>query len=60
MMKQELISFLKQTGTVLSLAILVNLLMNWFFTPLSADMQVLVFLLVVAASLGVLAYRSKN
>jgi len=59
-MKQELISFLKQTGTVLSLAILVNLLMNWFFTPLSDDMQVLVFLLVVAASLGVLAYRSKN
>lgn len=59
-MKQKLISFLKQTGTVLSLAILVNLLMNWFFTPLSADMQVLVFLLVVAASLGVLAYRSKN
>jgi hypothetical protein len=60
MMKQKLISFLKQTGTVLSLAILVNLLMNWFFTPLSDDMQVLVFLLVVAASLGVLAYRSKN
>lgn len=59
-MKQELISFLKQTATVLSLAILVNLLMNWFFTPLSDDMQVLVFLLVVAASLGVLAYRSKN
>jgi hypothetical protein len=59
-MKQKLISFLKQTGTVLSLAILVNLLMNWFFTPLSDDMQVLVFLLVVAASLGVLAYRSKN
>lgn len=60
MMKQELISFLKQTATVLSLAVLVNLLMNWFFTPLSDDMQVLVFLLVVAASLGVLAYRSKN
>lgn len=59
-MKQKLISFLKQTGTVLSLAILVNLLMNWFFTPLSDDMQVLVFLLVVAASMGVLVYRSKN
>jgi hypothetical protein len=60
MMKQELISFLKQTATVLSLAILVNLLMNWFFTPLSADMQILVFLIVVAVSMGVLVYRSKN
>ncbi len=59
-MKQELISFLKQTATVLSLAILVNLLMNWFFTPLSADMQILVFLIVVAVSMGVLVYRSKN
>ena len=59
-MKQKLISFLKQTGTVLSLAVLVNLLMNWFFTPLSDDMQVLVFLLVVAVSMGVLVYRSKN
>ena len=59
-MKQKLISFLKQTGTVLSLAILVNLLMNWFFTPLSDDMQILVFLIVVAVSMGVLAYRSKN
>jgi hypothetical protein len=60
MMKQELISFLKQTATVLSLAVLVNLLMNWFFTPLSADMQILVFLIVVAVSMGVLVYRSKN
>ena len=59
-MKQKLISFLKQTGTVLSLAILVNLLMNWFFTPLSADMQILVFLIVAAVSMGVLGYRSKN
>jgi len=60
MMKQELISFLKKTATVLSLAVLVNLLMNWFFTPLSADMQILVFLIVVAVSMGVLVYRSKN
>jgi hypothetical protein len=60
MMKQKLFLFLKQTGTVLSFAILVNLLMNWFFTPLPADMQILVFLLVVAASMGVLVYRSKN
>jgi hypothetical protein len=60
MMKQKLISFLKQTAKVLSLAVLVSLLMNWFFTPLPEDMQVLVFLIVLAASIGVITYRSKN
>lgn len=59
-MKQKLISFLKQTATVLSLAVLVSLLMNWFFTPLPEDMQVLVFFIVLAASIGVIIYRSKN
>jgi len=59
-MKQKLISFLKQTVKVLSLAVLVSLLMNWFFTPLPEDMQVLVFFIVLAASIGVIIYRSKN
>jgi hypothetical protein len=59
-MKQKLVPFLKKTATVLSLAVLVNLIMNWFFTPLSEDMQVLVFIIIVSLVISVAVYQKKT
>jgi len=51
-MKQKIIRLFKKTTMVLSLAVLVSLIMHWFFTPLPEDIQFIVFLILM--SIGIM------